>query len=225
MCFSAGASFGAGILLSAVGIASLKKVNEKSEVLFAAIPFVFGVQQMAEGCIWLSFGGHLGLASQASFTFIFLFFAQIVWPFLVPFSILKLEKNEKRKKILKILTYIGTLVSIYLAYCLINFNVEASIVGKHIFYHQDYPVNPGRLGGVMYLLATILPPFFSGVKRMWTLGTAILISYILTVLFYAEYVISVWCFFAAVISILVLVIVYVLKRTEEPSIKSSILPE
>ena len=40
MCFSAGASFGAGVLLSVIGVASVKKTSSSSQLIFASIPFV-----------------------------------------------------------------------------------------------------------------------------------------------------------------------------------------
>ena len=108
----------------------------------------------------------------------------------------------------KILVIIGGVVSLYLAYCLLSFNVQAKVIGYHIAYGQDYPAGLSRYGGVLYMIATIVPPFFSPIKRMWTLGTAILISYIITTLFYTDYIVSVWCFFASVISIAVFIVMY-----------------
>ena len=54
MCFSATASFTAGSVLSAVGIATIMKAERKSEVPFAMIPLLFGVQQFIEGVVWLT---------------------------------------------------------------------------------------------------------------------------------------------------------------------------
>jgi hypothetical protein len=61
-------------------------------------------------------------------------------------------------------------------------------------------------------MATILPPFFSPLKRMWMLGLAILISYIISAIFYEHYILSVWCFFASVISISVYAIIVKIKN-------------
>ena len=54
MCFSATASFSAGIILTVIGVASIKKAHHKSQLLFASIPFVFGIQQFAEGNVLLT---------------------------------------------------------------------------------------------------------------------------------------------------------------------------
>jgi uncharacterized membrane protein len=44
------------------------------------------------------------------------------------------------------------------------------------------------------------------------LGVAIAISYIITAIFYEQYILSVWCFFASIISISVYVIMREIKK-------------
>jgi hypothetical protein len=90
--------------------------------------------------------------------------------------------------------------------------VDAEIMHLHISYVQDYPEKLSRFGGVFYVIATVMPPFFSSSRRMWWLGLAILISYVMTTIFYEDYVVSVWCFFASVISMAVLAVVFVRKK-------------
>lgn len=212
MCFSAGASFGAGIVLSAIGVASIKKAKSSSQIIFAGIPLIFAVQQITEGFLWLSLSNPGYAPLQQVTTYIFLFFAQVVWPVWVPFAILKLEPKERRKKSEKVLVGIGALVSVYLAYCLLIFPAEAKIVEYHISYEQNYPAAIARYCGFLYIVATIVPPFFSRIRRMWMLGTAILISYVITTIFYTDYIVSVWCFFASIISIAVYAILYELNN-------------
>jgi hypothetical protein len=211
MCFSATASFGAGIILSGIGAASLKKVQHQSQVMFAAIPLLFAIQQFSEGILWLSLPYPDLQYLQKNTTFFFLVFAQIIWPLYVPVSILLLEKQETRKNYQRILVCIGLLVSCYLAYCLCNYNVYAEIDCRHISYIQPYPEKFRILGGILYGIATIVPSFFSHIRRMWILGVTVLISYIITSLFYENYLISVWCFFASVISIAVWLIMSEIK--------------
>lgn|SRR3989338_8253485 len=215
MCFSASASFGAGVVLSVIGVASIKKAKSPSQIVFASIPLIFAVQQITEGFVWLSLSNPAYASLQEVATYNFLFFAQVVWPVWVPFAILKLEPKERRRMSEKILVVIGGLVSIYLAYCLLTFPVEAKIVGYHISYEQNYPAAISRYCGFLYIVATIVPPFFSQISRMWILGTTILISYIITTIFYTDYIISVWCFFASIISIAVYAILYKLNNSNK----------
>lgn len=201
MCFSAISSFSAGIALTTVGIVSVKKTLCTSQHLLACIPLIFGVQQITEGILWLTLSDPRYIDMQSAATFVFLFFAEILWPIWVPISILMLEENEMRKKIQMIWLSAGIIVSIYLAYCLLSFDVQAEIIEHHIVYLQDYPSSLRSYSMVLYGMATIAPPFFSSQKRMHFFGLAILVSYIISAIFYEHYVLSVWCFFAAVISI------------------------
>lgn len=201
MCFSANASFGAGIVLSVIGVASIRKVQKPHQLFFASIPLIFAVQQVAEGILWVTLPNPDSVSMQRNATYIFLFFAQILWPLWVPVAILLLEKNATRRKVQKILIAAGILVGFYLAYCLVSYQVEAKIIGYHIAYIQNYPASLRVYVIGLYALATVAPPFFSHIKKMWILGAAILIAYLITALFYEHYILSVWCFFSSIISI------------------------
>lgn len=203
MCFSANASFGAGVVLTVIGIAAIKKTRHPSQILFAAIPLFFAIQQIAEGILWVILPNPDYSATQKIITRFFLFFAQVIWPLWVPVAILLLEKESTRRNIQRILVVMGAILSLYLSYCLVSFHVQARIIGYHIAYEQDYPISLKYPAGIFYIIATIVPPFFSHIKRMWLLGLTVLISYIITTVFYDNYLVSVWCFFASVISIAV----------------------
>lgn len=51
MCFSPEASFAGGIIISAIGVATVKKIHNPSQLVFASIPLFFGVQQITEGVL------------------------------------------------------------------------------------------------------------------------------------------------------------------------------
>lgn len=207
MCFSASVSFGAGAVLTVIGVATIKKTQHRSQLLFASIPFIFGMQQIAEGILWITLPHSDYGAVQKIFTYIYLFFAQILWPIWVPIAILMFEKDATRSIFQKILAGIGVFVGIILAYFLLTYQVKASIVGYHISYTLAYPESLKYYGVVLYALATIGPPFFSHIKRMWLLGATILISYVVTMIFYDHYILSVWCFFSSIISLSIYAIV------------------
>lgn len=218
MCFSASASFGAGIVLAVIGAATIKKREQPSQICFAIIPFLFCFQQVSEGFLWLALQNPVFSTLEKPATYTFLFFAQVVWPVWLPFSIFKLEREELRKNILLIPLLIGMLVSFYLAYCLLSYNVNAKIFGYHISYQQDYPIRFGGYGDFLYIVATIFPPLISSIKKMWILGLIILVSYIITMLYYVDNIISVWCFFASAISFMVLYILQLIKNKDEKSL-------
>lgn len=215
MCFSASASFSAGAVLTIIGVASIKKTQHTSQLLFASIPFVFGVQQIAEGILWLTLPNPDNVNIQKIFTYIYLVFAQTIWPILVPIAILALEKDTSRKSIQKIFVGAGLIVGLYLTYCLLSYHVEAKIIGKHIKYLQAYPDSLRKYVIVLYALATIIPTFFSHIKRMWILGICILISYVVTAIFYEHYILSVWCFFSSIISLSIYAIMVAISNAQQ----------
>lgn len=203
MCFSAGASFGASAVLAVTGILTIKKVDKKSQYLFASIPLIFALQQFIEGFVWLSLSNPDFAFLNNFSVHVFLVFAQVVWPFWLPLSVLLLEQKAIRKKIIFFLTFTGGLVSVFLAISLINYHPEAQIVSCHIQYKLAFPLATFKFSEIFYFMPTVLPLFISSIKRMWVFGVAILISYIVTEIFYTEYALSVWCFFAAILSVII----------------------
>jgi hypothetical protein len=65
---------------------------------------------------------------------------------------------------------------------------------------------------VLYIMATIITPFISSIKKMKWLGFVFLASYFFAVILYNGFVISVWCFFAALLSFVVLWIILSLRK-------------
>jgi hypothetical protein len=212
MCFSATASFGAGVVLSAIGIASIKKVKEPGQYAFAGIPLLFAVQQFTEGFVWLALKDpeYSSLLTITSFTFVV--FAQVVWPLWVPLAMYLMEKKNGRKRVLFLLTIAGLIVSVYRSYCIMTDGVVSSIAGHHIAYLIGTVPPILGIGPILYFLATVAPSFFSSVRGVWAIGLAILISFISAEIFFPQSVISVWCYFAALISVVVLLVMRRFKR-------------
>jgi hypothetical protein len=205
MCFSAEASFVGGVIISAIGVATVKKVHKPSQILFSSIPLFFGFQQITEGLLWLTLPlmDHVGLRHIS--TYLFLVMAQVLWPVIIPLSVLFMEDSAKRKKYLVALLLTGTALSIYYAFCLFSFNVYPQIQGYHIYYENDFPKSPGFtiVSFIFYLIATITPLFISSIKRTHLLGILMTLSCLVTGIFFTQYLLSVWCFFAALISMVI----------------------
>ena len=223
MCFSATASFTGGGLISLIGIASMMKARKPTQKLFAGIPFLFGFQQIAEGILWttLKSGEHDQLQSAVTYTF--LITALVIWPVMMPLSIWLMEEIKKRRKILAGLTLIGGILSLFYVFCLISYNVTPQIESFHIKYIDNFPVIPVRIAFVFYVVTTIAPLFISSMKRMWLFGILITISCIITSILFSQYLTSVWCFFAAVISAVIYWILSIPQSENEPDLETSIL--
>jgi hypothetical protein len=212
MCFSPEASFAGGIIISAIGVVTIRKAHKSSRVLFASIPLFFGIQQIAEGFVWMAILLPEYIAVQKFFVYIFLIMAEVIWPVMIPLSVLFMEESEKKKKILFYLLGIGILLSLYYIFCLIFYHVNPQIDGFHIVYHNDFPDSIAMPATIVYLIATITPLFISSLKRMHLFGILMTFSCIVTVIFFRQYLTSVWCFFAAIISGVIFWILNDLKR-------------
>ena len=211
MCFSATASFGAGAVLLAIGIVSVKKSASVPQKVLSCVPLIFSVQQFTEGVLWLSMAHSVLTQWREMATYVFLAFAQVVWPVMVPLSVMLLEKDPINKRILKGFLALGITVSLYLAYCLLFYKVEASVSSYHIQYDVDYP-RLFRHSGALYFMATVLPSVITSIKSLRLLGVIIFLSYVVTIIFYERYLVSVWCYFAAIISIVVLSVITEMNR-------------
>jgi hypothetical protein len=172
---------------------------------------LFGFQQFAEGVLWVTLrsGGHDCL--QNATTYIFLITALVIWPVMIPLSMWFMEEGKKRKKILVSLIVIGGIVSLFYAFCLISYDVTPQIKGFHLQYIDEFPRTLVDIAYAFYIVSTVVPLFVSSVRWMWLLGILIAVSYIVTGIFFAQYLTSVWCFFAALSSV---VIYWILSKSQ-----------
>ncbi|MDD5184930.1 MAG: hypothetical protein PHS84_06670 [Paludibacter sp.] len=204
MCFSTEASFIGGVVVAAIGVATIRKVHKPSQLVFASIPLFFGLQQIAEGFVWLSLQNpeYAGLLKFSTYSFLIM--AEVFWPFMVPLAVLLMEKNKGRIKILRGFLGVGVAVSLYFIYCLFSYNVTPVISGYHIVYLEGYPKSLQIVAFSLYLITSITPLFVSTIKRTYLLGILMAFSCLVTIIFFTQYLTSVWCFFGALISIVIL---------------------
>ena len=200
MCFSATASFVAGTTLSGIGVAALRNTQHRNELPFAMIPLLFGVQQLTEGVVWLTFGRDVPLLKHVM-TYAFASFAYVVWPMYAPFALAVLEKVQWRKRAIFAFLGAGIVVAVYLLNNITTGPVVATVVGKHIVYVAQpisWPAVP-----VLYLAATCVSGFFSSHLFVRLFGVLALVAAIVAYVVHVEALVSVWCFFAAVLSTLI----------------------
>lgn len=212
MCFSATASFGAAIVLSAIGVIAIKKAQRPSQLPLAFIPIVFALQQVSEGFVWLCLTHPEYSQWQVTASHFFMVFAHVVWPVWIPFSVVIPEENKLRKKILYVILVMAVLLSASEIYCMIAYPIEAVINEHHIQYNAHYPQIFITVTDVFYGIVTLIPCFISSTKRMWLLGVALVLSLVIAEIFYDIYLVSVWCFFAAVMSMIVYFIIITPRR-------------
>ena len=129
--------------------------------------------------------------------------AQVIWPLMIPFSVFTMEKDARRRKSLYYFVICGAAVSTYYVVCHLLLHVNARIEGFHVLYKTDFPEKLSNPVFIVYLIATITPLFISTFKKMRIMAVMMMLSCLLAAIFYKEYLTSVWCFFAALIGVVI----------------------
>ncbi len=200
MCFSPEASFTAAALLSVAGGAAVIKNQRIKKVLpIAVIPFIFAIQQLIEGMLWLNIQGS-GTYTLL-FTYLFLFFALFWWPAYAPFSVYILEENPRRKHILMGLSGAGIMLGVALYGAFIMNPASATVVNSCIYY--DYVTPFGTLAIVVYGLTTIVAGLISSNRNVRFLYFVFWMLALVAWKLYMVNFTSVWCFFAAIVSAII----------------------
>ena len=202
MCFSATASFTAGATLSIVGAVTVHKSQGKIELPMAMVPLLFGIQQLTEGLVWVSLRHDLPTLQTVA-TYIYSMFSHVLWPIFVPFAILLVETSRRRKQALGVFQALGLAVGLYLLYFLLRFPVTAHAHGRSITYDSPHFYIVAVLA--VYLLATCVSGLFSTHRCINVFGV---LAFTLAIAAYRVSVttfVSVWCFYAAILSLVIYV--------------------
>jgi hypothetical protein len=164
------------------------------------IPLLFGIQQGIEGVVWLTFGSE---PLHTISTYMFMIFAYVFWPVYVPLTIWLIEKQRVRKKLLAGVAMIGLAIGLYLLARIILWPVASRIIGESIFYDLAVPLP--ALSFSLYFIATCGSTMLSSVAKIRIFGSAMLLGFFVAHMFYPETFFSVWCFFAALLSLIIYV--------------------
>lgn len=203
MCFSETASFSTSALLVVLSIFSLKAARKAPKYTsLALIPLFFAIQQFSEGVQW-HFLGHAPFAK-----YVYAFFAFAWWPFWIPFALLIAEDNPTRKTAFGVLTFLGFFLGAYGLYHVLTHPVQVAIVENSIQYTAG--ISESTIWPYFFL--TLFPWFCSSLKGTTFLGIVIAISTFATSYFYYNFFTSVWCFFAALLSGLVVITLKIQKK-------------
>lgn len=204
MCFSATASLSVSGLLAFAAVLAQIKARTRAMQVFGLIPFIFAVQQAAEGFLWYLPPTSFWYKPSA---YIFLSGAAL-WPFFIPFCIWLIEKQTKRRKMLLVVMLAGALLCVSALAYIFYYGISARISGAHILYIFNHGLGDSyNWIRFVYVALVALPPFISSARHMWLFGIGVISSFIAAHVWYLTHFTSIWCFFAAILSSLVLYVV------------------
>jgi hypothetical protein len=201
MCFSTTADLVAGSALTPVAAASLAQVRAARELPFAALPAIFAVHQLVEALVWAGDDGAVSAHLAHSAAVLYAFIAFPLLPTLFPLAVVLLEPRLAGRA-MPFVT-LGAVVSAYFGYSML-------VHGVHVIAHPhtlsyDLGTSNGWVWGVLYVVAVIGPALLSGSPSIIAFGVVNLVGLTVVAIAYAEAFASLWCVYAALTSVLVLV--------------------
>jgi hypothetical protein len=213
MCFSPTASFVTAGLTGAVGVLALSRTTRMREAPLAAFPLFFAGQQAIEGALWLNLPAAPDGAVASGLALAFLVLAEVFWPVYAPAAAWLAEPEPGRRRTMAPLIALGLGVGGYFAWRLAVGDHTPVIERSCIVYktHEDHPI----LVGSAYLAAAAGPLLLSSRRTVSGLGAILFLGSLVAFVAYRAAFLSVWCFFAAAASLVILFHVETLRRRNE----------
>jgi hypothetical protein len=222
MCISATVSYSAAAVLVGTGLYAVQQARRLHPPyrMWALVPVFFGLQQAFEGRVWQELDA--GDASAAvPFALGFHFFSHFLWLWWLPLCSYLVEpgqtsKIEKlRKRVIGGCAIFGAFAGA-LVYSVMLFHPEWMTVAvrEHSITYDfsvpfrssiHIPITPAAL----YALTILVPLFISSHRLIRIFGVLTALSMVLASEAYRYAYVSVWCFFAAVLS---LYLVYMIRH-------------
>ena len=202
MCFSAEADFVSGAVIGAIGIATLTQVERPREIPLAILPLAFALHQIAEGFVWRDLDSGVPRSTGVP-VYLYLVFAWVVLPVLAPLAIMILEPPGRRRRMIGVFVVLGAIAGAYLAVAIVRGDVSAHAVEHTLQYG-----GAGRFATVatgLYIVATCGAPLLSGFRAIVWFGVANVVAVAVFAVIQAEGLTSLWCTWAAVVSVLIYV--------------------
>ena len=201
MCFSASVSFAASAFVASAGILAIRATQKPAERPFASVPILFAIQQFIEGVLWLLLP-HVGTTpATQGLTQVYAFFIGVIWPIMIPLGILLIEPGLIRRRLMMAVLAIGVIVALGTFGIIVRYGVGVQVVNQCLVYTN--PVGGGLLIRSAYVIATCAAYFLSSHASVRWIGVAMVAGFGVAFTFYRLNWPSVWCFFAAIVSMLI----------------------
>ena len=217
MCFSATVSYSAAAVLVPTGIYAVHQARRLPLPywLLALVPLFFGMQQGFEGRVWQELAaGSAGAA--VPYALGFHFFSHFLWLWWFPLCCYLLERGAFRRRLFLGLGIFGAFAG-SLVYFTILFHPDwmtVTVREYSIVYRVSSPYRgPFPIpipASALYGLIVLVPLLFSSHRHIRTFGGLIALSVVLASISYGYAFVSVWCFFAAAISLYIVYMIHAL---------------
>ncbi|MBI5626392.1 MAG: hypothetical protein HY935_04225, partial [Nitrosomonadales bacterium] len=193
---------------------------QPSYYMWALIPVLFGFQQTFEGRVWQELDAGNATAA-VPFALGFHFFSHFLWLWWLPLCsyLVEPDKTSKtgmlRKRVIggcvTFGAFAGTVVySVMLLHpAWMSVAVREHSIVYNFFVPFPSPIHIPITLAALYALTILVPLFFSSHRQVRIFGGLVALSMVLASEVFGYAYISVWCFFAAVLS---LYLVYMIRH-------------
>jgi len=189
------------------GLYCLKKANQvdKAYWAFAMLPFLFGLQQLIEGGVWVSIDAGEEEITHA-LALGFLFFSHVFWLGWIPYSAYLTESSQRLRQGFLLIAMFGLLFgAVMFVPMLFNAELLTVSVVKHSIDYKLRIISDGYVSQqfitIVYMMIILVPLLLSTDRFHRVFGVLVTISSFVTWIFFGWVFLSVWCFFAALVTL------------------------
>ncbi len=202
MCFSPEADFTAGAVVVGIGVQTLRRVRVPRELVVGSLPLLLGAHQVIEGFVWLWLQGKVSGTLGATAREAYIVLADAVLPAAVPVGFVLLEPDRGRARRLWPFALVGSLLGAYLLWQVTAYPIGAQIQARCVEYATHTPSDVFITG--LYVVVTCGPALLSSRRYLSWFGLLNLIGVVLAAAVRADALTSLWCVYAAFVSVLIL---------------------
>jgi hypothetical protein len=234
MCFSATASFtvAAGLIpLGGYCVRTVLRSARLERLPMAMIPICFGIQQILEGLVWIGITHQSPEPFTRLSSLAYLFFAFAFWLVWIPIACLRWSGGRlsgRHRTLLRLNLLMGSISGALLWIPLLG---DPSLVRPEnqlgsINYNTDLLLDgviSQPVGRLIYIGIIILPLLMIRDPRVHIFAATLLAATMISVVAYDHAFASVWCYFSAIASALILWIISVPESPQDSEIPGHVV--
>jgi Trk-type K+ transport system membrane component len=202
MCFSPDADFTAAAVVGGVGVATLRQVRTRRELIVGSLPLLFALHQFSEAFVWLGLQGHVSSGVGNTATYIYVIYAYAALPIIVPLGLYLIEPSRRHRRWVLPFVVLGVAVGGYMLWDVTQYPIYAQEHASCIAYNSNAPHL--EQAAFAYVIATCAPALLSSRRYLQWFGVLNIIGVAVAFSIREAEFTSVWCVYAALISVLIL---------------------
>jgi hypothetical protein len=199
MCFSPEGDLVGGVVVAAIGVDACMHLRGRKEYLFVAgLPLLLGLHQIDEAFVWWSLRGIVPSGVGTVATWIYLVFALVLLPVIVPLLVLSIERTSSMRRRILPFVALGAMVGAFLLVAMLRTHPSVELGSYHLAY--SIGLKHGIIVIGAYIVATCGSMLASKMRHVFWFGVANLVGVVILARLCADGFTSLWCFYAAIAS-------------------------